>query len=284
MLNEESLMNLARVTVFTLMLMNGATIPVRSLFSMQGNTALMLRSIIAAIVLVPGAVLVILLCFNLPIEVTTGMALLAAAPGAPLITQRSRIVAGNTSLAANLQLKLVLAAVLVTPLTLTLFKALLPLLPELASSPTSVAWEIAAVSLMPVCLGLLIQQYLPNTAERLGRPLHIVAQLLFLLLAALITWSAVKMTIQLGAVVALAIVLMAATALVLGHAISAGNPPNQRASVATACMARNMGLAVIIASADGIQGRLLPTFMAFMLLGMLAAVPYAAWMHRILRG
>jgi BASS family bile acid:Na+ symporter len=155
MLDEDTLMGLARVTVFVLMLLNGIRIPVRDLFSVR-KPALLVGSMTAVILLVPTVVLMILLLIDLPIEVATGLALLAAAPGAPLITQRSRIAAGNASLAANLQLKLVLSAVLVTPLTLTLFKALLPLLPELASSPTDVAREIAMVSLLPVSLGLLI--------------------------------------------------------------------------------------------------------------------------------
>lgn len=279
MLDEDTLMGLARVTVFVLMLLNGIRIPVRDLFSVR-KPALLVGSMTAVILLVPAVVLMILLLIDLPIEVATGLALLAAAPGAPLITQRSRIAAGNASLAANLQLKLVLSAVLVTPLTLTLFKALLPLLPELASSPTAVAREIAMVSLLPVSLGLLIQRFLPRTSDFLAKPLNVVAQMLFLVLAILITWFAAKMTIQLGGMVALVIVIMAATALAIGHMIGAGASLNQRASIATACVARNLGLAVIIAAADGILTKLLPVLMAYMLLGMLVAVPYAVWVRR----
>jgi len=280
MLDEDFLMGLARITVFVLMLLNGARIPMRDLFSLQRKPALLIRSMGAVILLVPGVVLMILLLVDLPIEVATGLALLAAAPGAPLITQRSRIAAGSASLAADLQLKLVLAAVLVTPLTLTLFKALFPLLPELASSPTAVAREIAVVSLLPVGLGLFIQRFLPSTAERLGRPLNVVAQVLFLVLAILVAWFAARMTIQLGGMVALAIVIMAAAALAIGHVIGAGATLNQRASIATACVARNLGLAVIIAAADDILAKLLPTLMAYMLLGMLVAAPYAVWVRR----
>jgi BASS family bile acid:Na+ symporter len=92
-MNEDFLMGLARVTVFVLMLLNGARIPIRNLFSLQSQPALLIRSMLAAILLVPGVVLMILLLADLPIEVATGLALLAAAPGAPLITQRSRIAA-----------------------------------------------------------------------------------------------------------------------------------------------------------------------------------------------
>ncbi len=74
-------MGLARVTVFALMLLNGLTIPVRDLFSLQRKPALLIRSMVAVIVLVPGVVLVILMSVELPVEVATGLALLAASPG-----------------------------------------------------------------------------------------------------------------------------------------------------------------------------------------------------------
>ena len=144
------------------MLLNGLTIPVRDLFALQRNPALLIRAMVAVIVLVPCVVPVILMLVELPVEVATGFALLAASPGAPLITQRSKIAAGSTPLAADLQLKLVLTAVLITPLTLTIFKALFPMLPDLASSPSAVAREIASVSLLPVGIGLFTQRFLPG--------------------------------------------------------------------------------------------------------------------------
>ena len=280
MMDEHWLMGLARVTVFALMLQNGLRIPVRDLFSLQRKHALLIRSMVAVIVLVPGVVLVILMLVELPVEVATGLALLAASPGAPLITQRSKIAAGSTPLAADLQLKLVLAAVLVTPLTLTIFKALFPLLPDLASSPAAVAREIAVVSLLPVGIGLFMQRFLPGAAALLGKALGVVSQLLFLILAILIAWPSAGIAIQLGGMVAFAIVVMAAAALGIGHVVGAGASSNQKASIATACIARNLGLAVIIATADGILAKLLPTLMAYMLLGMLVAVPYAVWVRR----
>ena len=250
MLDEHWLMGLARVTVFALMLLNGLTIPIQDLFCLQRKPALLIRSMVAVIALVPGVVLVILMLVDLPVEVATGLALLAASPGAPLITQRSRIAAGSTPLAADLQIKLVLAAVLVTPLTLTIFKALFPLLPDLASSPSAVAREIAFVSLLPVGIGLFAQRFLPGAAVSLGKALGVVSQLLFLILAILIAWPSASIAIQLGGMVAFAIVIMAAAALGIGHIMGAGASLNQKAPIATACIARNLGLAVIIASAS----------------------------------
>jgi BASS family bile acid:Na+ symporter len=283
MLDEQWLMGLARVTVFTVMLQNGLTIPLRDLVSLQRKPALLIRSMVAVIQLVPGVVLVLLMLVELPVEAATGLALLASSPGAPLITQRSRIAAGSIPLAADLQLKLVLAAVLVTPLTLTLFKALFPLLPELDSSPAAVAREIAVVSIFPVGIGLFAQRFLPGTAALLSKRLGVVSHFLLLILAILIAWPSASAAIQLGGMVALAIVIMAAAALGIGHVMGAGASLNQRSSIATACIARNLGLAVIIATADGILMKLLPTLMAYMLLGMLVAVPYAVWVRRRLQ-
>ncbi len=131
MMDDPYLMGLARVTVFALMLLNGVTIPAPGLFSLQPKPALIIRSMVAVIVLVPVVVLVILMSFDLPVEAATA-------------------------------------------------------------------------------------------------------------------------------------------ALAIGHVMGAGASLSQRASIATACIARNLGLAVVIAAADGVLANLLPTVIAYMPLGKMA--------------
>jgi BASS family bile acid:Na+ symporter len=280
MLDETYLMTIARVAVFTMMLLNGITIPATDLVSFRQPSGLLMRALFAVLVLVPLVVFGILMLFDLPVALASGLALLAAAPGAPMTAKRAQLAAGNIPFAANLQLKLVLAAIWFTPLSLALFKACFPLLPNLASSPMNVFREVAMVSLLPVGVGLLVQRLLPRVAERIGKPLALTSNLLFLLLLALIAWPALRMVVPLGWMASLAILVMATAALAVGHALGFGAALNQRASIATACIARNLGLAVVVASSDGLLAEVMPTLVAYLLLGMAAAVPYAAWMRR----
>ena len=50
MIDDPYLMNLARITVFALMLHNGVSIPLRDIFSLQRRPALLIRSMGAVLV------------------------------------------------------------------------------------------------------------------------------------------------------------------------------------------------------------------------------------------
>src|SRR4030095_4221527 len=80
----------------TLMLDIGITLPFGQLTSLWRRPALLIRSLLAVLVLVPGVVLLLLWLLDLPRAVGTGLAVLAAAPGAPLTTMRSQMAGGST--------------------------------------------------------------------------------------------------------------------------------------------------------------------------------------------
>ena len=72
------------LTIFTLMLSNGVNHSFQQLISLSHEPEVLLRSLLAVIVLVPIGVFLLLWVFDLPPAVATGLAVLAAAPGAPL--------------------------------------------------------------------------------------------------------------------------------------------------------------------------------------------------------
>jgi len=72
--SEEFVISFARLTVFLLMFLNGAKIPLR-VFSMHSRRALLVRGALAALVLVPLSTLLILGCVDLPVNVASALAL-----------------------------------------------------------------------------------------------------------------------------------------------------------------------------------------------------------------
>ena len=146
-MDHPDLLVLVRISIFTLMLDIGITLPFGHLTSVWRRPALLIRSLLAVLVLVPGVVLLLLWLLDLPRAVATGLAVLAAAPGAPLTTMRSQMAGGSTPYSASLQLTLALLAVLVTPLTLAIFHAMFVL--ETSGLPSvDVAREVAIVQFL----------------------------------------------------------------------------------------------------------------------------------------
>jgi len=271
------------VTIFTLMLTIGVNQSLEQLTSLWHQRAVLLRALFAVLVLVPAVVIALLSVFDLAPEVATGLALLAAAPGAPLTTKRSQMAAADIDYVTSLQLTLALLAIVVTPLIVSAFYTVFELTTERVS-PLEVAWQIARVTFLPVIVGLTLQRFAPKLVAVIGKPLNILANVLFILLIiALIVVLAIAPELRekllLGWPAIAAILITAVAAVIIGHLLG-GPRPGQRAGLAVASLARNVGLAVYVAGlSEGGEG-VIPTILAYMLLGTAVAIPYSIWIKR----
>jgi BASS family bile acid:Na+ symporter len=235
------------------------------------------------IVLVPILVALLLWMFDLAPAVATGLAVLAAAPGAPLTTKRSQMAGADITYVTSLQLTLALLAVVVAPLALAIFYPLFELTIERVT-PFEVASQVVRVTFLPVVIGLLLQRFAPKLVAAITKPLNVLANVLFLLLmvaviAAIAMAPELRAKLLLGWPAIAAILIMAVAALAIGHLLG-GQRPEHRAGLATACLARNIGLALFIVglSEGGLQS--MPTLLVYMFLGAAAAIPYSLWIKR----
>lgn len=271
------------LTIFTLMLTIGVNQSLEHLTFLWHQPAVLLRALLAVLVLIPAVVFVLLLVFDLSPAVATGLALLAAAPGAPLTTKRSQMAAADIDYITSLQLTLALLAIVVTPLILGVFYAVFELTIERVS-PLEVAWQIARVTFLPVIVGLALQRFAPKLVAVVGKPLNVLANVLFLLLViALIVVLAIapelRAMLLIGWPAIVAILIIAVTAVIIGHLLG-GPRSDQRAGLAIASLARNIGLALYIAGVNEGEIAITPTLLAFMLLGTAVAIPYSVWIKR----
>ena len=277
------LLHFVTVTIFSLMLAIGINHSLPQLTSLWRRPDLLLRSLLAVIVLVPMVVILLLRVFDLPLAVATGLAVLAAAPGAPLTTKRTQMAAGDPNYAASLQLTLALSAVVITPLTLGIFYALFELGTERVTA-VDVALQVGEVTFLPVIIGLLIQRFAPGIAGRLGKPVRVLANVLFLLLfiiliVLLVLAPDLRAMLKLGWLPTAAIILMVGVSLAIGHLLG-GPAKEQRSVLAIASIARNVGLALFIAGLSDYEQQFVPTLLAYMILGAILAVPYSVWSKR----
>jgi BASS family bile acid:Na+ symporter len=271
------------LTIFTLMFSLGVNHSFEQLTSLWSRPGLLLRSLVAVVFLVPMVVALLLRVFDLPPAVATGLAVLAAAPGAPLTYKRSQMAGGDPTYTASLQLTLALLAVGITPLILAVFSSLFGLVIK-GVTLFEVARQVAQVTFLPVIIGLSLQQFAPRLAEVLRKPVSMLANILFiLLLLTLVLLIALvpklRALLHVGGQLAVAILLMVVASLAVGHLLG-GPRRDQRSALATACIARNVGLALFIAELSENGQHLIPTILTYMILGGLLAVPYAVWSKR----
>ncbi len=271
------------IPLFTLMLSIGVNESFQQLTSLWRQPAILLRALFAVIVLVPMLVIVLLWIFNLPPVVATGLALLAAAPGAPLTTKRSEIAAADLPYVSSLQLTLALLAVVITPLILAVYYALFELTIE-SVSPIDVATQVVQVTFLPVIIGQLVHRFAPTFAARIRKPLNILANgLLVLLVFGAVVLVSMKPELRTGLLLGWqptgAVLIMAAGALAIGHFVGGPNAA-QRGGLATACIARNFGLALFLASLSENGAASIFTLVLYLVLGALMAIPYALWIRR----
>ena len=273
----------ASVTIFTLMLTIGVNETFEQLISLWRRSAVLLRSLFAVIVLVPVVVIVLLLAFDLPPAVATGMALLAAAPGAPLTTTRTKIAGADLTYVSSLQLALAMLAVVATPVWLAIYYALFDLTIE-TIGPIDVASQVARVTFLPVVVGLLLQRFAPAMTDRIRKPLNVLAGILFpllvlIILVALALAPELREKLLLGPVAIAAILIMALAALLIGHFVG-GEKPEERGGLATASIARNWGLAVYLATLSEAGAASIPTMTVYLLLGAVSGIFYGLWIRR----
>jgi BASS family bile acid:Na+ symporter len=271
------------LTIFTLMFALGVNHSFEQLTSLWRRPGLLLRSLLAVVFLVPMVVVLLLWVFDLPPAVATGLTVLAAAPGAPLTYKRSQMAGGDPTYSASLQLTLALLAVVITPVILAMFSVLFELETEQVTL-FKVALQVAEVTFLPVIIGLLIQRFAPKLAKAIVKPVQVIANVLFILLLVLIVVILViapdlRAMLNLGGLPVAAILLMVAVSLTIGHLLG-GPRRDQRSTLATACIARNVGLALFIAGLNDYGQHFIPTLLTYMILGGLLAIPYAVWSKR----
>ena len=275
-----------KITLFTLMLALGVGQSFEHLRSLWSRPGPLLRSLLAVLVAFPLLVIILLRLFNLPPEVVTGLIILAAAPGAPLTFKRTAMAGGNPIYSASLQLTLASLAILTTPIVLSILYAFFQLDIEKIRI-FEVAKQVALVQFLPIGIGVLIQKIRPNFAAIISKPLGILANVLFFVLIGVLLFPAIKLVLQVGAIPIVAIAILVAASLAIGYFL--GHPSlhrvsalvlDERSALAVATIARNLGLAVLIANVSDVQKAVLPTLLAYTLVGALVAIPFSLWSKR----
>lgn len=266
-----------KVTLFTLMLAIGVNFSKEKLIFLWRDPQKLLRSLVAVIVLVPLIVFLLLWVLKLPPESATVLAILAASPGAPLTTKRSEMAGVSTPYSTSLQLTLAILAVIITPLTLSLFNSIFDL--PIKVKAIEVAKQVIQVQFLPIGLGVLLKKMKPQWSEKISQPLSILANILFIIMVLMILPIAISLILKLDIVSMMAILITAIAALAIGHFLG-GTEVQERSGLAIASVARNIGLVLFILLINGTAKPFIPALVTYAILGAIAAFPYSFWSKR----
>jgi BASS family bile acid:Na+ symporter len=271
------------LTLFTLMLTIGLNRSLVDLTTLERQPAVLVRGLIVVLVLVPAVVFALLWFFDLSPQVATGLAVLAAVPGAPMTTKRAEIASADPIYTSSLQLALALLAIVVTPLILGIFFAVFDLTIENVS-PIDVAKQIGMVTFLPVSIGLMLQRFAPKLVAAIIKPINILGLILLVLLvlgsvAFVVMAPDLRAGLNLGGSAMAAIVIMVIAALAIGH-FAGGDNPARQGGLAVAAVARNIGLALYVLGLSENGQEMMPTVVVFLLFGFSLAIVYSLWIRR----
>jgi BASS family bile acid:Na+ symporter len=240
---------------------------------------LLLRSVAAIDVVVPLAAALAAILLPLAPPVKLAIVLMAVSPVPPLVPGKQLRMGAKTGYVCGLYLAVSLLAIAVVPLTMAILSALLPR--DAWVAPAAVARVVFVTVLVPLAIGMAVRRLSPGLAERAAPVVSKLASLLLLLgfVTVLIgVWPAARALLGNGA--ALAIAGVVGTGLLAGHLL--GGPDREdRKALAVASATRHPGTAFVIAKAIFPAEEAAPAVLLFLVVGMVAALPYQVWSRKL---
>lgn len=138
----------------------------------------------AQFVLLPALTFLLTLILQPPPSIALGMILVAACPGGNLSNIITYLARGNCAVSVSMTAVSTVAAIIMTPLNLSLWGSLNPdtarILQAVRLSPLDVFITVFIILGIPLCIGMLISQSFPALADKIRRPFKIFSLIFFI--------------------------------------------------------------------------------------------------------
>jgi BASS family bile acid:Na+ symporter len=239
---------------------------------------LMLRSLVAAVVLVPAAALAIILVLKPATGSAIGLAILVSCPPAPLMLRTAPKKGGASSaFMASLHLSLAMLAFLSVPALVDLLS--IPLGFHAEVDLTAMAWILSKTILVPIGLGLAIRALWPHFAERFGPVLSKIGMAALAVVLLFVVAALYPALLAMDAWSYLVFAVVSAVSLAIGHWLGPKDP-RERTSLAVECGVRHPALALTIGAANFSRAKALFVLVPCVLTFIAVATLYLAWRGR----
>lgn len=265
--------NLAKLTLFSLMLSLGVTLRLEQILLLWQRPGLLNRSILAIVVIVPMLVALVVFSFQLPQEVEIGLILTAIAPGTSLtfcLPQQGRA----ESYAVALQATVSLLAVITVPLTIAILQEFFP--PEAQISPLTVGQQLAVAQFLPLMIGMTVRYCWSDFADNLETLLGQTANVLLCILILWVLAQQLDAVLQIGLFPLIVIGLLALVSLWIGHFLG-GRESLTRVTLATTTATHSAALALFIAILNLPHLSVSPVITVYVLVSGALTIAYLTW-------
>jgi BASS family bile acid:Na+ symporter len=255
-----------------------AIAPSRVAAVLRDRPAVVLRSLVAALVLVPAAALALILLLKPPPAVAVGIAILAACPPAPLMLKTARkLGGGDPAFMASLHLSLAALAVVTVP---AILQALAIPLGFRADVDAAALLSILAQSiLLPIGFGLAVRALFPAWADRFAPLLGTVGAVGLAIVVLALSTALFPALLRMDGWSYAVIAAVGIAALAIGHWLGPQNGA-EKTILAVECAVRHPGLAVAIGTTNFTAQQALPVLLPCILTFMVVAMIYLYWRGR----
>lgn len=264
----------AMASTFAFIFSRGLSTPVSDLKYFSTRHGLLLRSLLSVDIVVPLLAMTIIVLVRPAKATALGLLLLASSPVAPGVLKKISKAGGRQEYAISLHVLLASLAVLTTPVTLALLSTVTDV--PLKISPLAVAAQAGVSILLPLIAGMIMRWWFPGVANAFVRPLEAFSDIVFILLVIVVLLSTYRLLLMLDLRSYVAIALMITGALIAGHLMASGRPEEQ-ATLALESATRNVGLALLIASAYTSLDKALPVILPYLVISAILGVIYVRY-------
>ena len=271
------LSTVAVATVFTVMFDLGLAIVPGEFRWVFRKPAQLARGLFSVLVAVPALAWLVARAFDLPRPAEVGMMLMAIAPGAPVALRRSLDAGGHRSFAPALQIAVAALAVVSMPLWIAAFDEYYG--GSATVDPRDLARQVLVAQLLPLSLGMGVRRVAAAPAAWLQPRLKRIGGVLLAILLVLALINIWEVVVGAGLRFALAVTIVTALALSVGHALG-GPDPATRTATAISTAARNPGLALLVATLNSASPAITAAVLAYLVIAAFTVVPYVIWRKR----
>jgi BASS family bile acid:Na+ symporter len=245
--------------------------------SLFQQPVMLIKSLVARNVAMPLVAILLVKAFPVYPAVRGAIVLLSVTPIPPDLPIALPKGSAHASYVRGLLVSHSVFAIVLMPLTVEVMNLVFGA--KARFGPLPVAKEIVLDILVPLGAGMALRHALEASGPRLARSIGIVGTLLLLVSifpSKVVAWQALQVVVGNGALVALALFVIAG--LAAGHALG-GPKESDRTVLALATASRHPGLAIAIAAANFPAQTRLATgvVIIYLLLSQILFIPYKRW-------
>jgi bile acid:Na+ symporter, BASS family len=241
--------------------------------------AKLVRALLAMNVLMPVFAIVLICIFDFSPAVKIAIVALSVSPIPPLLPNKMVKAGGTDSYAIGLLIAVSLLSIIWVPLAMEIIERVRHV--PLQMSAASVATLIIMTVLLPLGLGVAVHSLLPAPAQRLAKPISLVASVgLLVCVVAILIAAAPSLWSLVGNGTVVAFAAFVVVGLAFGHLLG-GPEPENRTSLALSTASRHPGIALALAQANFPEQKLaMAAVLLYLLVNAVLSIPYLLWAKR----